>query len=1261
MLGRAAAAQQVQKHRRGSRPRCVSGLGIIAAVVLVAFVAAPAQAERFHVFETSFAKGGSGAGEMHLRAAEEEVAGSEVAVNSTTHDVYVADTENHRVDEFEADGTFVRAWGWGVVVNGLGFENCTPTSLGGCKEGISGTEPGEFEAPALIAVDNSGGPSEGDVYVGDTSDNVITKFTETGTLIKSWGVEGQLNGSTATGPIAGPFSEIAGITVDASGNLDVLQKSANALFEFEQGGGFVDDFEATEHGSRPAGLAVNTEGDLFKVRGVGVVDEFEGPSGLHPGEEIGQVTAGEEGSSSGLAFDASSRTLYVDAGGDVQRFAFVGARSVSEPGGAACAVEPFYNGNEKAHFEGCMPAESFGSSEPAGGSLTAGAGVAADSSNGNVYVVEPATSRIDVFSLELPSHPAIKDESVSEVTSDSARFLAEVDPSGASTEVRAEYGPCGATPATCAGSSYPESTSAELVGSEFAFGAIAPLVAQGLGASTVYHFRLVAENEVSKREGRPVLGEEVTFTTRATGEFGLPDNRAWELTSPADKHGALIEPIGEAWVIQAAAKGGAITYVTDAPTESDPAGYDNFQQVLSTRGAGGWSSQNIALPHNSVTELSVGPGNEYRFFSEDLSLAVAQPFGPFTSCEGSEGESQPCLSPAASEQTAFLRDLVSGIYTPLVTGCPGKGESCGPPVEEHADVPAGTVFGQTSTDGHPCPTEVVCGPEFRGGTSDLAHVVLESYAPLKPQGNADALYEWSAGAPVSQQLQLVSMLPMSGGKEELALGPVLGGEVHEAVSKDVRHAISLNGSRVVWTSEGKIYLRDTNALSSGDPRAQTTILIGEGEFQTATSELSVVFYTDHEVLYAYDVEDEHSEQLAEGVEGTLPGASEDGAYVYYVSDKNLYVDHHEGAKWMQTFIAALSAGDKNDWDVNLPGLTARVSPNGQWLAFMSQHSLTGYDNLDAVSGNADEEVYLFDAARSVSENVPDIADNPLCASCDPTGARPHGIEYHQDGGSVENIPLAGGDDFWPPTTWLAANIPGWTPYRLQEAFYQSRYLSNSGRLFFNSADTLVPKDVNGREDVYEFEPAGVGSCASTVSTGSVVFDGAAGGCVGLISSGTSSEESAFLDASETGDEAFFLTTAKLTSQDTEGGLSVWDARVCEPENGNPCIESSQEEPPACETESECRPAPADQPAIYGPAGSATFSGFGNLASSSAAATKPAVVTETRAQKLAKALKHCRSDRKRTRRAKCERTARKKYGVREHLKAKKAHGDRTASR
>ena len=45
----------------------------------------------------------------------------------------------------------------------------------------------------------------------------------------------------------------------------------------------------------------------------------------------------------------------------------------------------------------------------------------------------------------------------------------------------------------------------------------------------------------------------------------------------------------------------------------------------------------------------------------------------------------------------------------------------------------------------------------------------------------------------------------------------------------------------------------------------------------------------------------------------------------------------------------------------LTGMTSRVSPNGEYQAFMSERSLTGYDNTDANSGVPDEEVYLYDA------------------------------------------------------------------------------------------------------------------------------------------------------------------------------------------------------------------------------------------------------------------------------------------------------------
>jgi len=187
---------------------------------------------------------------------------------------------------------------------------------------------------------------------------------------------------------------------------------------------------------------------------------------------------------------------------------------------------------------------------------------------------------------------------------------------------------------------------------------------------------------------------------------------------------------------------------------------------------------------------------------------------------------------------------------------------------------------------------------------------------------------------------------------------------------------------------------------------------------------------------------------------------------------------------------------------------------------MSDRSLTGYDNRDAVSGVPDEEVFEY-RAHAGSERV-------VCFSCNPSGARPHGVlDTEQSGegiGLLVDRPLA-----WTERL-LAASVPGYTGITLTRAVYQSRYLLDSGRLFFHSADDLSAADTNGKMDVYEFEPAGVGSCAE----GSREYVAVSGGCVSLLSSGESAKESVFLDASATGDDVFLLTTARLTGSDEDG-------------------------------------------------------------------------------------------------------------------------------
>jgi hypothetical protein len=146
------------------------------------------------------------------------------------------------------------------------------------------------------------------------------------------------------------------------------------------------------------------------------------------------------------------------------------------------------------------------------------------------------------------------------------------------------------------------------------------------------------------------------------------------------------------------------------------------------------------------------------------------------------------------------------------------------------------------------------------------------------------------------------------------------------------------------------------------------------------------------------------------------------------------------------------------------------------------------------------------------------------------------------------------------------------------------------------------------------------------------------GCVGLISSGGSGQESVFLDASETGVDVFFMTTAKLVPQDTDTQYDIYDARI---DGGFPALMS----PLVC-TSTGCQGIPESRPGIFGAPASATFNGVGNLTAPAPAIVKPKPKAKvlTRAQKLAAALKACKKDMREKKRVNCEKRARREYGA-----------------
>ena len=158
----------------------------------------------------------------------------------------------------------------------------------------------------------------------------------------------------------------------------------------------------------------------------------------------------------------------------------------------------------------------------------------------------------------------------------------------------------------------------------------------------------------------------------------------------------------------------------------------------------------------------------------------------------------------------------------------------------------------------------------------------------------------------------------------------------------------------------------------------------------------------------------------------------------------------------------------------------------------------------------------------------------------------------------------------------------------------SRNLSADGkRVFFETTEPLVLADANGDEgcprvaekrrsftcqDVYEWEAKGKGSCDSEAQNG---------GCLYLISSGKSKEVSYLLDASLSGDDVFFFTRERLTGQDADGSVDVYDARV----GGGFASQNPSPPPPSCEGEA-CKRGATAPPESASPV-TPLFAGPGN--------------------------------------------------------------------
>lgn len=1056
--------------------------------------AGPASAAAPPEYVSSFGPDGTAASEF-------ERAGP-IAIDQTAGLVYVIDRDLGSVYRFDLEG------------NPVPFTGSASYISDNAITGLSFVpEPGRNQ----IAVDSASHR----VYV--TSENTVRAFEESGEPAEFSAL------GVGTSEIGG-FNQLSGIAVDVEGNIYAADLGEPFIFGtgeiriFAPTGEPVTEFDVNTN-EGPANLAVDTNGNLYVnlwaarvVRFVPsefpVTDDTEYPP---------NPTTVDPNNALSVAVDPGTNDLYVAEAGPPARVARYGET-------------------------GALLATFAGAGEE--GEVVFPEGVAVVGGSSRVFVSDAEGShQVGIFQ-PIVAQPTIESTFASDITAGSATLGARINPNTVETSYRFEYGLTPCTPGPC--------TSVPAGGASIGDGHEPRLVTadiQGLTPGTTYHYRVVAENALGIS-----VGDERTFTTQGSFlGFQLSDSRVWELVSPADKLGGqLVNP--PSGPMQASEDGNGLAYQSINSIEPDPEGNRAIERslILARRGADGWSSRDITPPHSKATQ--VGPGTEYNIFSSDLSTALLEPLD------------NTLLSPMASAKTPYLRENIEPPgFTPLVTAKEG-----------FSNVPAGTVFGQPDSE-----------VNVAGANRDLTHVVLQTEGSIAGS-EPFSLFEWTGG----QQLEAVSVTPIDefGEGGDVVTG-ILGSD-----DGSVRHAVSEDGSRVFW-SQGTYILGGANlsALYLRDLEVDETLRLdvaqsgpglGEPEprFQGASADGTVVFFTDsHQLtedaspegqdLYRCQLSVAHgpldcdlSNLTASRVNpgesakvlGIVPAISDDGSRLYYVAEGVLDAEPNEYGDvassgepnlylWEKgvgsRFIATLSAADHTDWGVKgsvgvARFISAASSPNGRYFAFMSEQSLTGYENRDVASGVPVQEVFRYDAA----------ADELVCASCNPSGASPEGERFR-----VPGFPKVDPQELW-QDRWLAATLPEArrSPVR---SLYRPRAVLDNGRLFFNAVDSLVAADANRNWDVYQYEPLGVGSCNGSESP-TVARSGSA--CVSLLSSGSAKEEAAFLDASVSGDDVFFLTPGRLSVRDKDDIYDVYDARVNGREDVlNPVSECAGED---------CRPA-----------------------------------------------------------------------------------------
>jgi hypothetical protein len=1218
------AGEETTVCRRSGRGLAVSLIALLVAAAFLAFVSAPASAQKTHVFQEVF---GSAAQPAFGSA-------NSIAADQASGDLLVIDSQAKAVLRFNSDGTPDNFSALGTNrIDASGGSNCPVVPADCDQTPQGGFQFSSFAGEQQIAIDNSGTITNGNIYVTQgkqAAGNLVDIFAADGKYI------GQLTaaGTTPFGTTGSlPFSP-CGVAVDGSGNVYLAGGFDKAIYKFDPTANppvNADNVVTFSTGEKICNLAAGagpTAGSLFvntfftnNGKSVLRLDSSSGTlQGIVESGEASLVSvdpgtghvyvAGSDGvireydasgssgppvstfpsSGNGIALNGTTGRIYL-SGREGRVYVYTPLVTVPDVTTEAATItgdtSATLNGTVDADgvaLEECFfeygPNSAYGQTVPCAetvGEIGLGkkavhadlAGLSPESLYHYRLVAKNTNATIqgEDESFKTPSKPAIEGPWSTDVGFSEATLRAEVNPENSPTSYRFEYG---------LDTSYGQSTAQIPIGTAAGLKAVS-LPLSGLVPGVTYHYRVVATNNVGATTSPD--GSLVTYPLtpapkadcpnqafRGGASANLPDCRAFEMVSPVDKGNADIAvrlngPNLPAGFDQSATDGNGFAYSSEKAF-GDALTAPFTSQYLATRTDGvGWSTQAIAAPRGRpVRELGADTNNnanvdtDYKIFAPDLSSGW------------------------------FIHN-----YDPPLSGCAGEGYANLYRRDSAGSYEAITTAAPTNQN----PPRY--WPALQGTSADGSVTVFTANAKLT--ANASAAKE--GVEPIYQlyqhvrdpnggcgELRLLSVLPNgNAASSPSSLGTPQ--TLRETRESTLLNALSTDGTHTYWSTAiagpGALYLsvegQKTAVVSANSARYWAFAADGSRAIYEVRDDEKGI-----KDLFEYDAAAKASKLIAKGSAG-LVGASNDLSRLYFVSSEalggegtagqpNLYLREGVGAGATTKLVGTLAAADLTPSFSQTPvsvvapepiKRSTRVSPDGATLAFLSAAPLTGYDNKDATDGKPNLELYRYAAGNG----------ELLCVSCNPSGARPVGREIE---GAESN------------TRRVAALLPAW-----ETQDFAPRALSDDGRqLFFQSFDDLLPTDTNGAADVYEWQAAT--AAAQCTERGAALYVAASSGCLSLISSGKSPNDSELIDASPNGRDVFFKTASSLLPQDP-GLIDIYDAR----EGGGLPLPPAPE--PECEGES-CQP-PASVPNDSAPS-SQTFNGPGNVKPAKPKCKKPKV-------------------------------------------------------